>query len=103
MRITNFKNQKGMRINVRLVSYGDKFGYNDCLTHKGSMLLIEFFDPSIDSPGYDYGRFVTRMTKPHFERFEVPAYLHEKENWKLTQEEKDFILNWCNSEDRTEA
>ena len=45
---------------VRIVEYGDNYGLNDALTHKGERPLVEFYDTRHEHT--DLGQFVTRYS-----------------------------------------
>ena len=49
------------RFNVRIVLKGDKYGLEDCLTHKEKKPLVEFYDTKHMGKGFSrYGQFVSR-------------------------------------------
>ena len=46
------------KFNVRVVSKGDKYGLNFCLTHNEDKPLVEFYDARY--PHTEFGQFVSR-------------------------------------------
>lgn len=46
------------KFNVRIVSKGDKYGRDFCLTHEGDKPMVEFYDARY--PHTEFGQFVSR-------------------------------------------
>lgn len=46
------------KFNVRVVTKGEKYGLNFCLTHNGDKPLVEFYDARY--PHTEFGQFVSR-------------------------------------------
>ena len=62
MKITN---KRGRTFNVRIVKVGDKYGLDDCLTHKEEKYcggpLVEFYDATYENETFgERGQFVSR-------------------------------------------
>ena len=91
--ITTIQTKKN-KINVRLVSKGDRFGYGNLLVYTGNSRLIEFYDGNVVSANYDWGRFITRFTEERFNSLTPPVRIETKEAWKLTAHQKEQLLTW---------
>jgi len=56
--IMGYKAENGIEFNVRLVSKGQTYGADFCLTHEGDEPLVEFYD--MRYPHTKFGQFVSR-------------------------------------------
>jgi hypothetical protein len=55
--VARVTNDQGRTFNVRLVSTGERYGLNDCLTHDRDEPLVEFYDATYENdPRFTIGR-----------------------------------------------
>lgn len=52
-------NDSNILFNVRVVQNGDKYGRQDCLTHKEDEPLVEFYDASFIDKDWPRGQFIS--------------------------------------------
>lgn len=61
MTTTQVTNDKGRTFTIRIVSRGDAYGRDFCLTHDKDEALVEFYDFTMAGPKFtEYGQFVSR-------------------------------------------
>ena len=61
MTTTQVTNDKGRTFTIRIVSRGDAYGRDFCLTHDKEEALVEFYDFTMAGPKFgEYGQFVSR-------------------------------------------
>lgn len=62
--VVSVKAENGITFNVRRVNQGDKYGLDNCLTHKDEKPMIEFYDSRYsfhsDEHGNMLGQFISR-------------------------------------------
>jgi hypothetical protein len=84
------------RFSVRILFEGQSYGLDNCLTHKGDVPLIEFYDNAQDKTKFgELGQFISRyslLTIKDIPEGRSLALMGGTPDWNVSGEEMKYIV-----------